>query len=183
MNRLNMLRFPVVGAFALAGLVPVSALAQSPSAEVSADAASSAQSGAMSSVRDGWTLATSDAPAFSVQLPPDWSQSAATSGIAATSTAGEALATTPEALPDEADFDTWVTRVETDLEKAAKDDLPTTFRQVGTGVVARIDEGTTAGTPEGRGHGPLPLPALRGRRPDDGHHRPGARGDGGRRPR
>ena len=159
MNRLDILRFSVAGAFALAGLVPMGALAQSESSSPAASPgpagsiappADTAPGASIDGVRDGWTLAANEDPTFSVQLPPGWTQGATTSGIAATSTAGEALTATPESLPDEADFDAWVTRVETDLETAAKDNLPTTFREVGTGVVARIDEGTSGGAPEGQ---------------------------------
>jgi hypothetical protein len=49
--------------------------------------------------------------------------------------------------------------VETELETSAKINLLTTFRQVGTGLVARIDEGTTAGDAAGEvtSHFLLPL--------------------------
>ena len=53
------------------------------------------------------------------------------------------------ALPAEADFEAWVSRVESELETAAGVDLPTTFRQVGAGLVARIDQGTTSADAEG----------------------------------
>jgi hypothetical protein len=100
-------------------------------------------------VRPGWTLAVSQEPSYSVQLPPGWTRDLGAPGIAATSPTGERLGLTVDALPLEADVDAGVAREERDPRSASTVDPATTFRQVGVGVIARIDLGPSADATDG----------------------------------
>jgi hypothetical protein len=87
-----------------------------------------------------WTLVAHSAPDYSVQLPEGWSSDATSQDIRATTSTGDTLAVTVATMPPGQDFDAYVTGVEAGLEQAAGTGLPTTFRQLPTGVVARIDQ-------------------------------------------
>ena len=65
-----------------------------------------------------------------------------------------------EAVPTEATFNDYVKRVEAGLEKTAKADLPTSYRQAGSGLIARIGTTPTEGDPGHRAHHAVPVPDL-----------------------
>lgn len=123
----------------LAVLVTASAVhAQAASPTPTADAAEA--DGAPTAVREGWTLVAGENPPFSIELPPEWSQTDDDGLVGATSTAGESLLLTVDEPPDETEFDAYVTRVERALEKRLKRAVPTVFRRTGSGLVARLDQ-------------------------------------------
>ena len=92
-------------------------------------------------------LVTGTTTAFAFALPVEWQVTSGDALLQATGPLGATLALVNEVVPTEPTFDAYVGRVERDLEKAAGTDLPTTFRQAGSGVIARIETATHNGPP------------------------------------
>ena len=92
-------------------------------------------------VREGWVAVSGSGPAFSLQLPPGWSQGAAGPDdlAVATSEAGAFLSLATDDVTTDADFDAYVTSVEKRLEKQREGDVPTVFRMTPAGLVARLE--------------------------------------------
>jgi hypothetical protein len=86
-------------------------------------------------------MVTGTAPAFAMVLPDGWQVSDGPAPLQATSATDDTLVLAVEPVPSEATFNDYVKRVEAALEKKAKTDLPTSYRQAGSGLIARI--GTT----------------------------------------
>jgi hypothetical protein len=92
-------------------------------------------------VREGWVAVSGSGPAFSLQLPPGWSQGAAGPDdlAVATSEAGAFLALSTDDVTTDTDLDAHVTSVEKRLEKQRKGNVPTVFRMTPAGLVARLE--------------------------------------------
>jgi hypothetical protein len=128
-----------------ASLAPSAAHAEAPSGSIEPDAgASSPPVASLAPTSDphaGWVLEQGSAPAFSVLLPPEWEVDATGSDVLDAGMAtGEQLRLATIARPTQATFQEYVTATEAALEKATGTSLPTTYRQVGTGLVARIEQ-------------------------------------------
>ena len=115
-------------------------------------------------VRAGWTLHASDAPAFSIQLPPGWAIDPASDALlGATGPDGETLVVRLDESATGETLDRFATRsgraVEKELEALVADGrididgkpvITPVSRKVASGIVARLDlpSGDRSDTPE-----------------------------------
>lgn len=135
-------RRSALGALALVGAIAGPSLAQGPAASMptASGIPAAASPAATPEEHTGWVLHQGSDPAFSILLPPAWVVADAPKVLLEASLPPDgALQIAVASLPTEATFRDQVLAQEADAEHQTGQAVQTTMRQVGTGLVARLE--------------------------------------------